>query len=52
MVGLESRPRSCTTIREKYGIHWKLSLWGSLLTGRIKHRIVLEIDIPLDAGPA
>lgn len=39
-------------IRDKYGIHWKLSLWGSLLTNRVKHRAVLEVtvhsDRPLD----
>jgi len=48
----ERREHFFTAIREKYGIHWKLSLWGSLLTGRIKHRIVLEIEIAPDAEPA
>jgi PPOX class probable F420-dependent enzyme len=32
-------------IEKKYGIHWKMSLWGSLLTGRVKHRVVLELEV-------
>jgi len=35
-------------LRDKYGIHWKMSLWGSLLTGRVKHRAVLCFE--LDPG--
>jgi PPOX class probable F420-dependent enzyme len=32
-------------IRTKYGIHWHLSLWGSLLTNRVRHRLVLELEV-------
>jgi PPOX class probable F420-dependent enzyme len=32
-------------IENKYGIHWKMSLWGSKLVNRVKHRIVLEFEI-------
>jgi PPOX class probable F420-dependent enzyme len=37
------RQRVFDALKQKYGIHWKLSLWGSLLVGRVKHRIVLEL---------
>jgi PPOX class probable F420-dependent enzyme len=37
------------TIAAKYGIHWKMSLWGSLLTGRVQHRLVMEFDVVADA---
>jgi uncharacterized protein len=40
----EQRERIFSLIRNKYGIHWYLSLWGSLLTGRTKHRVVLEFE--------
>jgi PPOX class probable F420-dependent enzyme len=39
------RERIFSRIREKYGIHWKLSLWGSLLTGKVKHRMVMEFEL-------
>jgi PPOX class probable F420-dependent enzyme len=39
------RERLFARIREKYGIHWKLSLWGSLLTNRVKHRMVLQFEL-------
>jgi PPOX class probable F420-dependent enzyme len=32
-------------IKKKYGIHWHLSLWGSRLTDRVKHRVVLEFAV-------
>lgn len=32
-------------IKAKYGIHWHMSLWGSILTDRVKHRLVLEFEI-------
>lgn len=38
------RERIFALIQRKYGIHWYLSLWGSLLTGRVKHRVVLEFE--------
>jgi PPOX class probable F420-dependent enzyme len=38
------RERIFELIARKYGIHWYLSLWGSLLTGRVKHRVVLEFE--------
>ena len=38
-------------LKAKYGIHWYMSLWGSLLTGRVPHRLVLEFAIPEDAKP-
>ncbi|MET0389516.1 MAG: PPOX class F420-dependent oxidoreductase [Polyangiales bacterium] len=38
-------------IRSKYGIHWYLSLWGSLLTGRVKHRLVLEFEPLAEVAP-
>lgn len=31
-------------IRLKYGIHWYLSLWGSKLVDRVKHRVVLAFE--------
>ncbi|MEY4581326.1 MAG: hypothetical protein RL701_6029 [Pseudomonadota bacterium] len=43
-------------IRAKYGVHWYLSLWGSRLTNRVKHRAVLaieplaEVSAPLSAA--
>jgi uncharacterized protein len=40
----EQRERIFALIRQKYGIHWYMSLWGSLLTGRTKHRVVLEFE--------
>jgi hypothetical protein len=39
------RERIFASIRTKYGIHWYLSLWGSLLTNRVKHRLVLEFEL-------
>jgi PPOX class probable F420-dependent enzyme len=45
----EERQRIFRNIEKKYGIHWKMSLWGSLLTGRIKHRVVLEFEVTGDA---
>ena len=36
-------------LEQKYGIHWKLSLWGSLLTGRVPHRLVMQFDVNADA---
>jgi len=39
------RERIFAAIRAKYGIHWHMSLWGSLLTNRVKHRLVLEFEL-------
>lgn len=39
------RNRVFDLLRTKYGIHWWLSLWGSKLTDRVKHRVVLEFAI-------
>ena len=47
----ERRERTFAALREKYGIHWKMSLWGSLLVGRVKHRVVLEFLVAPDARP-
>jgi PPOX class probable F420-dependent enzyme len=47
----ERRERTFAALREKYGIHWKMSLWGSLLVGRVKHRVVLEFVVAPDAKP-
>jgi uncharacterized protein len=40
----ERRDRIFALIRQKYGIHWYMSLWGSLLVGRTPHRVVLEFE--------
>lgn len=32
-------------IRNKYGIHWWVSLWGSKLVDRVRHRVVLEFEV-------
>ena len=45
----ERRETIFRTIAKKYGINWTMSLWGSLLTGRVKHRLVLEFDVAADA---
>lgn len=39
------RDRIFAAIRDKYGIHWYLSLWGSILTDKVKHRLVLEFEL-------
>jgi PPOX class probable F420-dependent enzyme len=36
-------------LEQKYGIHWKMSLWGSLLTRRVPHRLVMQFDVITDA---
>jgi len=43
----QQRDRIFGQLREKYGIHWYLSLWGSLLVDRVRHRVVLEFE-PLE----
>jgi PPOX class probable F420-dependent enzyme len=45
------RQRVFDALRVKYGIHWKMSLWGSLLTGRVKHRVVLQFDLDEQSAP-
>lgn len=40
----EQRERIFELIERKYGIHWYMSLWGSRLTGRVAHRVVLEVE--------
>ena len=37
-------------IRAKYGVHWYLSLWGSMLTDRVRHRVVLEFEVLSEAS--
>jgi PPOX class probable F420-dependent enzyme len=39
------RERMFEAIKVKYGIHWYMSLWGSILTDRVKHRLVLEFEL-------
>lgn len=39
------REQRFAAIKAKYGIHWHMSLWGSILTDRVKHRLVLEFEI-------
>jgi len=39
------RQRVFSALKEKYGIHYNLSLWGSLLVGRVKHRLVLSLEL-------
>src|SRR5688572_25530036 len=38
-----ARDRVFEELRAKYKIHYNLSLWGSLLVGRVKHRVVLKV---------
>ena len=47
----ERRNHIFDLIRSKYGIHWKMSLLGSLLTGRVKHRVVLEYRVEAGTQP-
>jgi PPOX class probable F420-dependent enzyme len=47
----ELRSSVFARLKAKYGIHWHMSLLGSLLTGRVPHRLVLEFSIPPDAKP-
>ena len=35
-------------LKNKYGIHWHMSWWGSVLTDRVKHRVVLEFAVTSD----
>jgi len=44
----EGRQRVFDALKQKYGIHWQLSLWGSLLVGRVKHRLVLSFELDTD----
>lgn len=39
------RAQTFDLLRKKYGVHWYMSTWGSQLTGRIKHRLVLEFTL-------
>ena len=39
------RERIYAAIASKYGIHWTMSTFLSRLSGRIKHRVVLEIAL-------
>jgi uncharacterized protein len=41
----EQRERVFRAIAAKYGIHWKMAYLGSIPTGRIPHRIVLEFEV-------
>ena len=45
------RQRIFERIRAKYGIHWYMSLWGSIVTDRVKHRVVLEFELLEEANP-
>jgi uncharacterized protein len=39
------RQRVFQALRAKYKIHYDMSLWGSLLVGRVKHRVVLKVEL-------
>jgi len=41
----DRRARIYALIAGKYGIHWTMSTFLSRLSGRIKHRVVLEIEL-------
>jgi uncharacterized protein len=41
----EERERVFQALKAKYGIHYKMSYLGSIPTGRIPHRVVLEFEI-------
>jgi PPOX class probable F420-dependent enzyme len=45
------RDRVFGALREKYKIHYQMSLWGSLLVGRVKHRVVLQIELDQPVEP-
>jgi PPOX class probable F420-dependent enzyme len=47
----EERRGMFERIRAKYGFHWYISLWGSLLSNRVKHRLVLEFEVLELASP-
>lgn len=47
----ERRPPIFERIKAKYGIHWHMSLLGSLLVGRVPHRLIMEFEIADDAKP-
>ena len=32
-------------LQQKYGINYHMSLWGSVLTGRVPHRFVMAFDV-------
>jgi uncharacterized protein len=41
----EERERVFAVLEAKYGIHYKMSYFGSILTRRIPHRMVLEFEV-------
>ena len=45
------RERVFTTLRAKYKINYDMSLWGSYLVGRIKHRVVLRVELDEPVQP-
>jgi PPOX class probable F420-dependent enzyme len=49
-----ARDRVFSAIATKYGLNWTMAQWGSLLTGRAKHRVVMELELgasPVSLGP-
>src|SRR5689334_12897782 len=47
----EQRQRVFDLLRSKYRIHYMMSLWGSLLTNRVRHRVVLEYRVAAGTQP-
>jgi PPOX class probable F420-dependent enzyme len=45
------RDRVFGALREKYKGHYLISLWGSLLVGRVKHRVVLKVELDQPVVP-
>lgn len=45
------RDRVFGALRAKYKIHYDMSLWGSLLVGRVKHRVVLQVELAEPVQP-
>ncbi len=41
------REQIFAAIAQKYGFHWTMALWGSRLSFRIPHRVVLEFEVEL-----
>jgi PPOX class probable F420-dependent enzyme len=45
------RDRVFGALRKKYKLNYDLSLWGSLLVGRVKHRVVLQVELDEPVQP-
>jgi hypothetical protein len=46
-----ARQRVFQELRAKYKIHYDMSLWGSLLVGRVPHRVVLRVELDEPVQP-